>query len=181
MATVFLLSAINTRNGKVMGAVSPPTPALSLQPFGPLALILAGFSSYLGFWGYRSSSAFRLPTAGCAQICQETISQRKTSNGQGCQTEPYRLKPSSLVSVKVNYWKIAIGQGVKVPSPGIFNRTQAVVFIDRWDSYEKHTSRRRISTNQGFIFGSPAVQEVDKVGQHRHRFCLKPQCMKETQ
>ena len=30
------------------------------------------------------------------------------------------LKPSSLASVKVNYWRIAVCQGLKVPSPEIF-------------------------------------------------------------
>ena len=45
--------------------------------------------------------------------CQEKVSQ-------GCKTKRFRLKPSSLASVKVNYWKIAVGQGVKEPYPDIF-------------------------------------------------------------
>ena len=39
--------------------------------------------------------------------------------GQGCKTERSTLKPSNLASVKVNRWKVAVGQGVKGPSPGI--------------------------------------------------------------
>ena len=57
------------------------------------------------------------------QRCQETVSQGKTSSGRGCQTDRSTLKPSSLTSVKVNDWKIAVGQGVKVPSPDIFGCT----------------------------------------------------------
>ena len=38
------------------------------------------------------------------------ISQGKTSSGQGCQTDRPTLKPSSLASVKVNYWQKAVGQ-----------------------------------------------------------------------
>ena len=39
---------------------------------------------------------------------------------QGCQIDSSTLKPSSLASVKVNHWKIAVGRGVKVPFPDIF-------------------------------------------------------------
>ena len=42
---------------------------------------------------------------------QETVSQGKTWSGQGCQTKRSTLKPSSLASVKVPYWRIAVGQG----------------------------------------------------------------------
>ena len=34
-----------------------------------------------------------------------------------CQTDRSTLKPNSLASVKVNYWKLAVRQGVKLPSP----------------------------------------------------------------
>ena len=54
-----------------------------------------------------------------SKICQQTVSQEKTSRGQGCKTDRSTLEPSILASVKVNYWKIAVGQGVEVPSPGI--------------------------------------------------------------
>ena len=41
-------------------------------------------------------------------------------SGQGCKKEIVStLNPSSLVPVKINYWKIAVGQGVKVPSPDV--------------------------------------------------------------
>ena len=32
----------------------------------------------------------------------------------------FHTKPSSLPSVQVKYWKIAVGQGVKVPSQDVF-------------------------------------------------------------
>ena len=55
------------------------------------------------------------------QSCQETISQGKTSSGQGRQIDRSALK--NLVvwrqSRQIN-GKIAVRQGVKVPSPGIF-------------------------------------------------------------
>ena len=51
------------------------------------------------------------------QICQETVSQGKMSSGLGCKTDRCRLKSSILASVEVNYWEIAVGQGLKVPSP----------------------------------------------------------------
>ena len=44
--------------------------------------------------------------------------------GQECQTDRSTLKPipsSSLASVKVNPWKIAVGPGLKGPSPVMFN------------------------------------------------------------
>ena len=37
-----------------------------------------------------------------------------------CQTDRSTLKPSSSASVKLNEWKIAVGQRIKVPSPDIF-------------------------------------------------------------
>ena len=52
--------------------------------------------------------------------CQEKANQRKTYDGQGCSSKPSTLKPSSLASVRVNYWKIAVFQGLNVPSPGMF-------------------------------------------------------------
>ena len=59
---------------------------------------------------------------GEGQICLETVSQGKTSSGQGCNIGRSTLKPtgSSLASVKVKYWRIAFGHGVKVRSPDIF-------------------------------------------------------------
>ena len=45
------------------------------------------------------------------QRCQETVSQGKTSSGQGRQTDRSTLKSASLASVKANHWKIAVGQG----------------------------------------------------------------------
>ena len=53
--------------------------------------------------------------------------QGKTSVGQRCHIGRYRLKRSSLASVKVNYWKIAVGQGIKVPSPDIFALQACVI------------------------------------------------------
>ena len=52
-------------------------------------------------------------------IVQETVSNGKTSSGQGRQTDPSALKPSSLASVKAIFGKIAVSQGLKVPSPDI--------------------------------------------------------------
>ena len=49
------------------------------------------------------------------QVGQETVSQGEKSSGQGYQTDRPTLKPSSLASVKDFFWKIAVGQGVKVP------------------------------------------------------------------
>ena len=54
------------------------------------------------------------------QRCQETGQARKMFSRQGCQANRSTLKPSSLASVEINYRKIAVGQGVKVPSPDIF-------------------------------------------------------------
>ena len=48
------------------------------------------------------------------QMCHETISQ-------GCQTDRYTLKPSSLASVNVKHRKIAVGQEVEVRSRDIFD------------------------------------------------------------
>ena len=56
----------------------------------------------------------------CGQICQEPVNQEQTSSRQGCQTDRSSLKPSSGASLKVNYWQLADGQGVKKPSPDIF-------------------------------------------------------------
>ena len=47
-------------------------------------------------------------------------SHGKTPSGHGCQADRSTLKPSSLPSVKVDYWKIAVGQGLNVPPPSIF-------------------------------------------------------------
>ena len=44
------------------------------------------------------------------------------STRQGRQTNLFRLKPSSMASVKANYRKIAVGQGVKVPSLDILGQ-----------------------------------------------------------
>ena len=61
-----------------------------------------------------------------AQICAETVRLGKTSNGLSCQADRSTLKSSSLASIKVNFWKVAVGrcrrpsQGLKVPFPGIF-------------------------------------------------------------
>ena len=60
-------------------------------------------------------------SGGADQRCQETVSQGKTSSGQGCQMDRSALKSSSLhPSVKAIYRKIAVRQGVKVRSPDIF-------------------------------------------------------------
>ena len=50
----------------------------------------------------------------------EGQSRENVHSGQGCHTDRSILKPSSLASVKVNYWKLAVGQRGQVPSPGIF-------------------------------------------------------------
>ena len=42
------------------------------------------------------------------QKCHETVSQGKTSSSNGRQTDRSTLKPSSLASVQVNYWKNAV-------------------------------------------------------------------------
>ena len=46
---------------------------------------------------------------------------KRPAVSQGCQTDRSTLKPSSLASVKVNIWKIAVvqGAGAKVPSPDV--------------------------------------------------------------
>ena len=59
------------------------------------------------------------PPPRALQRSQGTVSQEKTSSRQGYRTDRPALKLSSLASVKVNYWKMAVGQGVKVPSPDI--------------------------------------------------------------
>ena len=55
------------------------------------------------------------------QRFHETVSQGKTSSGQGCQTNPSTLKPTSLPSDKQFFGKIAVCQGLEVPSPDIFD------------------------------------------------------------
>ena len=47
------------------------------------------------------------------------MSQGKTSI-KGVKTDRSTLKFSTLASVKVNYCKIAVDQGLKVPSPDMF-------------------------------------------------------------
>ena len=67
---------------------------------------------------------------------------RKSFRGQGCQTDRYTLKPSIFPSVKVKYWKIAVGQEVKVPSPDINDQLRRMLhavedILDR--AYLVHT------------------------------------------
>ena len=45
--------------------------------------------------------------------------EKRPAVSQGCQTDLSTLKSTSLASIKAN-WKIALRQGVKVPSPDIF-------------------------------------------------------------
>ena len=53
-----------------------------------------------------------------SKISQEMGQSREKppTVSQGFKTDRFTLKPSSLASVKVNYRKNAVGQGVKVPS-----------------------------------------------------------------
>ena len=57
-------------------------------------------------------------TFDAGQRCQEMGQSREKppTVSQGFKTDRFTLKPSSLASVKVNYRKNAVGQGVKVPS-----------------------------------------------------------------
>ena len=54
--------------------------------------------------------------------CQGTVSQGKACIGQGCKSECFTLKPSSVASVKVNKRENDVRQGVEVPSPDIFRQ-----------------------------------------------------------
>ena len=84
------------------------------------------------------------------QSCQETVSQGKTRIGQGCESECFTLKPSSLASVEVNKRENAVRQGVKVPSPEVFAvvcagsyagdsfRRLFIYFRCRFNGYRQH-------------------------------------------
>ena len=48
-----------------------------------------------------------------------SIKEQAPSSGQGCKTNRSTLKPSGLASAKGKCWKIAVGQGLKVPSPDL--------------------------------------------------------------
>ena len=80
----------------------------------------------MGLWCTRGQSSVYF---GWVRVRVSSIHCEKHNNvehprdatvSQGRQTDRSTLKPSSLPSVKVNYWKIAVGHGVKVPSPDIF-------------------------------------------------------------
>ena len=71
-------------------------------------------------WSTIKGLLVSVTRVGPQQRCHKAVSQDKTSIVQGCQTDRFILKPSSLASVKVNYWKIAVSQGVKGPSSDIF-------------------------------------------------------------
>ena len=53
-------------------------------------------------------------------VRRRSVKGKLPAVSQKCKTDSSTLKPSSLASVKVIYWKIVIGQGVKAPpSPHI--------------------------------------------------------------
>ena len=53
---------------------------------------------------------------------------RENASGQGCKPRRSTPKPSSLPSVTVYDWKIAVGQGVKVPSLDMFGAKESPIF-----------------------------------------------------
>ena len=68
----------------------------------------------------------RTPIADCFHPCPSKDITRRPVKGkrpavsQVCQIDHSTLKPSSLPSVRANYRKLAVRQGVKVPSLDIF-------------------------------------------------------------
>ena len=70
------------------------------------------------FWDEFRSGCSRQPGA---NMSGGAVRQGKTCSGQGCQTDRSTLKPSGLASVKVNCWKMAVCQELRVPSRDIFD------------------------------------------------------------
>ena len=67
------------------------------------------------------------PTAGWVTYVRRRPVQEKMS-GQGCNTDRSTLKPSSLASVEVNYWKNALGQGWGLGS-GVCGIVEGMSFV----------------------------------------------------
>ena len=53
-------------------------------------------------------------------VRRRSVTEERPAVSQGCQIDRSTLKNSNLASVNASYWKIAVGQGVKGPSPDIF-------------------------------------------------------------
>ena len=71
--------------------------------------------------------------------------QGKTSSSQRCQTDGPTLRPSRLASIQCNDWKIAviaIGQGLKVPSPDIIFVLSCAASISFVRTYGHHQGSR---------------------------------------
>ena len=128
---------------------------------------------------------------------QETVSQGEKSSGQGCQTDrsvkgskcrqsrkmsssqsrvshrsSSTLKSSSLPSVKLHYWQHAVGQGLKVPSPGIIGQTGSADTIAR-DSHSGQITDPHLTIEifQGRSARSSSCHRVGQVRSARSSKC----------
>ena len=86
------------------------------------------------------------------QKCQETVSQGKTSSGRGCQTKRSILKPSSLPSVTVNYWRVAVGEGVKVPCPYSLALRRLIVSYSEYFFSKRKKIKNTSAVNSTFLW-----------------------------
>ena len=91
---------------------------------------------------------------------------RHESDGQECKTDRSTLKHSSLASVKVKGWEIAVGQALKVPSPDSTLKPRSLASTTVND--------RKISVGQGLI-----VQSLDILFTacfvEKQRYFIQPQ------
>ena len=58
----------------------------------------------------------KAPSLAGKYVRGRSVKGKRPAVSQGCQIDRFTLKPSSLASVKVKHWTIAVGQGVKVRS-----------------------------------------------------------------
>lgn len=103
--------------------------------------------------GDRTEICKKLKSAVCLkQVHQKTVSQGKTSTGQGCESESSALNPSVLASIKEKKWEIVVSQGVKMLSPdGTFGpKCEAKhVYTMRYNTSYDARPERRLDNNAG--------------------------------
>ena len=101
--------------------------------------------------------------------------QGKKSCGQGCQPDRSTLKPSSLASVKVHDWKIAVRQGVEGRSPDVFGVDVSLLrFCATQDYLEKSledTKQRLTGLAKGHY--EPLRAYITFDSEQAQRDCLK--------